>query len=481
MDFIDPDRFRYFTAANTVFVINMTAPADEDIKLLSEIALFEAREKLQNLEKSLADDPESESRMRYYYEGEKKHLLDFKKYMSEDEARALAERLECPKVSPDKEITLTPWQKYARNIVAKRLTRGLPHDLAAVPFKKRKTLPGLALYAPFANAMANLDGETDLYTIIKRAFWESGYNASDRDYKSYVSFVNYLAEWGYLEVKGETLLTKDDIVSALQRSGLSEGDTVLVHSSLTAFGSIEGGAKTVVEAFLEVIGNDGTLMAPAFTAPYMYFEGEHWKLRRFRPFNRKNLGLITTGTLPKVMLGDFGAVRSAHATHSWAAIGKNAEAYTSVHGMLDAPCGPGNPMEKALENGAKLMFFGCGVSSNTFLHYLETEADSSFVANAIVKIEREDGKLTTELIRKQMPGCRDFYYFTKPEGCKFYDRAVERGMKITKETLGVGDIYTMDLRELYTVGTELFKEDPDVTLCDRPQCLFCKKYRHKQI
>ena len=481
VDFIDEERFRQFTAANTVFTLNVTAPDDEDIKALSEIALFEASEKLVDFAKTLGDDPESESRMRYYYEGEKNHLLDFKKYMSEDEAKALADRLECPKVNPDKEITLTPWQKYAKNIVAKRLTRGLPHDLAVVPFEKRKTLPGLALYAPFANMMASLDGETDLYTLIKRAFWESGYNASDRDYKSYASFVNYLAEWGYLEVKGETKITKDDIVSALHRSGLAKGDTALVHSSLTAFGTIEGGAKTVVEAFLEVLGKDGTLMAPAFTAPYMYFEGEHWKLRRFRPFNRKNLGLITTGTLPKVMLGDFGAIRSAHATHSWCAIGKNAEKYTSLHGMLDAPCGPGNPMEKALENGAKLMFFGCGVSSNTFLHYLETEADSNFVANAVVKIEREDGKVVTEIIRKQMPGCRDFYYFTKPEGCKFYDRAVERGMKIQKETLGVGEIYTMNLNELYTIGTELFREDPDITLCDRPQCKFCGTYRRKKV
>ena len=63
----------------------------------------------------------------------------------------------------------------------------------------------------------------------------------------------------------------------------------------------------------------------------------------------------------------------------------------------------------------------------------------------------------------------------------FYDRAVERGMKIQKETLGVGEIYTMNLNELYTIGTELFKEDPDITLCDRPQCKFCGTYRRKKV
>ena len=481
VDFIDTDRFRQFTAANTVFTLNMTAPADEDIKVLSEIALAEASEKLEKIAETLKEDPQAESRMRYYYEGEKKHLRDFRKYMNEDEAFALAERLECPKVNPDKEITLTPWQKYAKGIVAKRLTIGLPHDLANVPFEKRKALPGLALYAPFANMMANLDGKTDLYTLIKEAFWENGYNASDAAYKSYVNVIHYLADWGYVEVKDSGEFTKDDIVKSLVASGLKDGDTVLVHSSVSAFGHVVGGAKTIVEAFLEVIGKDGTLMAPAFTAPYMYFEGEHQRMRRFRPFSPDNLDAINTGTLPKVMLKAFGAKRSAHASHSWVAIGKNAEYVTSLHGLLDDPCGKNNPMDLALKFNPKLMFFGCGVSSNTFLHQLETMADSDFLENAVVKVVRDDGKHVTEIIRREMPGCRDFYYFHKPEGCKFYDRAVARGMKIHKELLGAGDIYTMDLSELNRIGTELFKEDPDITLCDRPQCVFCKKYRRKKI
>ena len=58
---------------------------------------------------------------------------------------------------------------------------------------------------------------------------------------------------------------------------------------------------------------------------------------------------------------------------------------------------------------------------------------------------------------------------------------MERGLEINKELLGAGDIYTMDLSSLYEIGTELFREDPDITLCDRPQCVFCKRYRRKKI
>ena len=480
VDYIDEKRCREFVAANVFFAQKMIAPEAEDIKILTDLAITEANDRLEKLASALGNEPEATSRMRYYYEGEKKHILDFKKYISESEAEALADRLVCPEVAPDKEVALSRWQKYAKGVVAKRLTVGLPHDLANIPFKDRKALPGLALYAPFANALANLDGKKDFYTVVKEAFWENGITASDSAYKKYVTTLHYLADAGYIEIKDENELTKSDIVAALKRVGLKEGDTVMIHSSVSAFGLIIGGVNTIVEAFLEVVGKEGTIMAPAFTRPYMYFEGAHQRQRNFRPFDPKNIDGISTGTLPKVMLRDFGAKRSAHATHSWCAIGKNADYCVSAHGLLDSPCGKNNPMEKALGLGGKVVFFGCGVSSNTFLHYLEDGADSNFLENAIIKIVREDGKQVTEIMRNHLPGCRDFYYFLSPEGCKFYDRAVERGLNISHEIFGTGDIYKMELSELYEIGTELFREDPDVTLCDRPQCVFCARYRHKK-
>jgi aminoglycoside 3-N-acetyltransferase len=211
----------------------------------------------------------------------------------------------------------------------------------------------------------------------------------------------------------------------------------------------------------------------------MYFEGEYQRQRNFRPFRAEDIDGISTGTIPKVMLSEFGAKRSAHATHSWCAIGKNAEYCVSAHKLLDSPCGDNNPMEKALRLGGKVVFFGCGVSPNTFIHYLEDRANSNFLENAFIKIVREDGKLVTEIMRKHLPGCRDFYGKKTPV-CKFYTRAIERGLDIKREELGAGTVYAMELKELYEIGTELFREDPDVTLCDVPGCSFCGRYRRKK-
>ena len=480
VEYIEEKKYNAFLSALALLIIKLAAPTDEDIKDIAEGAVAIANDRLRAAADAQYEESESDTRIKYFLEVEKKNMLDFRKYMSEEEAKALSERIICPKVNSNGNIPLTPWQKYAKGIVATRLTVGMPHDLANLPKEKRKLLPGLVLYSPIPRILSALDGKTNLYEVIRRALWESGTPNTDSEYKKYVNVLYYLAEGGYVDIKNEAELYEEDVVAALCALGLKEGDTVMVHSSVSACGHIVGGAKTVVNAFLKVLGKEGTLMAPAFTWPYIYFEGEYQKNKRFRPYNPENLSAITTGTLPKVMLREFGAARSAHATHSWAAIGKNAEYCTSLQRLTDNPCGENNPMEKALELGGKVIFFGCGVSPNTFLHYLEEKSNSDFLENAVVKIEREDGKIVTEVVRNEMPGCRDFYGKKKPV-CKFYTRAKERGLQIENEAFGIGEIYMMKLSELYGIGMELFREDPDVTLCDSPSCLFCKRYRRKKL
>lgn len=48
--------------------------------------------------------------------------------------------------------------------------------------------------------------------------------------------------------------------------GLEEGMVVIVHSSLSAFGWICGGPVTVVQAFMDSVGEEGTIVMPTQTA-----------------------------------------------------------------------------------------------------------------------------------------------------------------------------------------------------------------------
>lgn len=55
---------------------------------------------------------------------------------------------------------------------------------------------------------------------------------------------------------------RQDLQEAFQQAGLASIRLLLVHSSLSSLGLVEGGADTVLDALLEVLGEEGTLLVP---------------------------------------------------------------------------------------------------------------------------------------------------------------------------------------------------------------------------
>lgn len=86
----------------------------------------------------------------------------------------------------------------------------------------------------------------------------------------------------------------------------------MVHSSLSSMGKVKGGALVVVEAFLEVLGPEGTLMVPTFT---------HSATEYFDP----QQSLSKNGAITEATRRYPGAVRSLHPTHAVTAIGPDAD------------------------------------------------------------------------------------------------------------------------------------------------------------
>ena len=56
--------------------------------------------------------------------------------------------------------------------------------------------------------------------------------------------------------------TKEMIIKELKALGLEKGGAVMVHTSLKSMGYVCGGAQAVIEALIEVVGSDGTIMMP---------------------------------------------------------------------------------------------------------------------------------------------------------------------------------------------------------------------------
>ena len=58
------------------------------------------------------------------------------------------------------------------------------------------------------------------------------------------------------------VILKEEIIQKLREVGLERGDAVMVHTSLIRMGYVCGGAQTVIEALMEVVGKDRTIMMP---------------------------------------------------------------------------------------------------------------------------------------------------------------------------------------------------------------------------
>ncbi len=155
-----------------------------------------------------------------------------------------------------------PWLEYAATIVPARATIGLPHDLRRAPKADRRPLPDECIYGPLARILANMDGKKTLKELLLETEWETRSRFNPYQVKRYIYVVGYLGDWGYLDVRYASEITREEIVRALRQAGLKSGDLVLAHTGISHFGRIRGGAETVLDAFLEVLGEKGLSCSP---------------------------------------------------------------------------------------------------------------------------------------------------------------------------------------------------------------------------
>jgi aminoglycoside 3-N-acetyltransferase len=160
-------------------------------------------------------------------------------------------------------------------------------------------------------------------------------------------------------------VTLSDIVKGLRALGLPPASKVLVHSALSSFGYVEGGADTVIDALLKVVGARGTVMVPTLTG------GETLSPSNPPFFDPLNTA-CWTGRIPETLRRRPDAIRSLHPTHSVAAIGADAESLTSAHWFSITPCDEYSPYHKlAQQADGYILLIGVDHQSSTMFHSVE--------------------------------------------------------------------------------------------------------------
>jgi len=161
------------------------------------------------------------------------------------------------------------------------------------------------------------------------------------------------------------MLTGQALVSGFRMVGLKAGDVVLVHSSFKSFGGVEGTPQTVIDALLQVLGEEGTLVMPTFTFSFC------------NQFNQTGKGYFdvdkTTsemGVLTEFIRKMPGAKRSINPIYSIAAYGKLAGELAAVNDKN--VFGKDSIFGKLHKLDAKIMIIGLAYNNSwTFVHYIE--------------------------------------------------------------------------------------------------------------
>ena len=180
------------------------------------------------------------------------------------------------------------------------------------------------------------------------------------------------------------IVTKADIVAGLQEIGLKEGDTVIVHTSLSSIGYVCGGAQTVIEALIEVVGEDGTIMMPTQSWKNLDPEaGVHWDVseqdwdmirENWPAYDKKITPTNTMGAVAEMFRSWPGASRSDHPARSVAAWGRHSVYLTEKHDLSDI-FGDDSPIGRLYELDGKVLLIGVGYNKNTSIHLADVRAD----------------------------------------------------------------------------------------------------------
>lgn len=137
----------------------------------------------------------------------------------------------------------------------------------------------------------------------------------------------------------EEMLTKEDFKSAMIRLGVKKGMLLYVSASMEPFRYVVGGAQCVIEALMELVGYDGTIVMAAPTRhlcdPIELNVVPRDRIDEARknalPFNKKLSIPSGVGEIPIQFMRNEAVLRSNHPMVSFLAWGKYAKLIVEKH------------------------------------------------------------------------------------------------------------------------------------------------------
>ncbi|MFM9946995.1 MAG: aminoglycoside 3-N-acetyltransferase [Saprospiraceae bacterium] len=179
----------------------------------------------------------------------------------------------------------------------------------------------------------------------------------------------------------QNIITHSQLFAQLRELGVAPGDTLMLHVSVKAVGWIVGGPEVFLDALLDVLGSEGTLMMLAGWEDYPYHLSE-WPPEQqqayreacpaFDPEHSRAHGKEFSRLCEYLRTRKKGGpvFRSAHPSCSVVATGKQATWLCADH-PLQYGFGERSPFAKLCEAGGWVLNIGAPLDTFTVLHYAE--------------------------------------------------------------------------------------------------------------
>lgn len=254
--------------------------------------------------------------------------------------------------------------------------------------------------------------------------------------------------------------TRDELLAALAAVGIKRGDVVSLQVSLGRVGLPEGVAVNydaisafVIDAFLEALGPEGTLIVPAYT--YSIGRGEIFDVAKTPS------GI---GEFPEVFRKYPGAIRSRDPMLSSAGIGPKAK---DILRNISRTCyGDGSTYHRLRDADAKICTFGISLYWATFRHHIEEMAQVPFrfpkqFRGKIRENDDEVEETWTYFAAPRLSCC-------EPNGLPLEQKVRAAGL-VNVAPLGLGEIMTICARDYFDFGLKALALDPWLTAKGPPQ------------
>lgn len=261
-------------------------------------------------------------------------------------------------------------------------------------------------------------------------------------------------------------VSKSDIGKVLVDLGINK-KPVCVHSSLSSFGWIDGGAESIVQGFLN---EECTLLVPTFADAFSVFPPEHlrpsqngcgdysWltndnskEINNFYSSTSNEVDL-EMGAIPKTILRLNNRLRGNHPLNSFTAIGSYAEELI----LKQAPLNVYAPLKAIAELGGYVVLMGVNFNRLTLIHLAEQMAGR----NLFRRWAKDSEGLTIEV---EVGGCSEGFI-------KLQDVL----MPVTKKVkVGQSEWNVLDVNSMLEISENAIRNNPMITHCGDYRCDRC--------